>query len=204
MFCDSNYYLYEKEQMEFMINLCGKKFGLLVVKELDITSKNKRRWICDCECGTMHKSIQENHLKSLNTKSCGCLHSRRGSNSPFFKGCGELSLDQFSSIRRSAKGGGNANRKTKEFTITIEDAWNQFIKQNKCCALTGLELSFNGTHKENKRTETSKRNASLDRIDSTKGYIVGNIQWVHKDINIMKNDLDMESFIYYCRLVNEN
>lgn len=190
--------------MEFMENLCGKKFGLLLVKELDTSSKNKRRWFCDCECGTLRKSVQENHLKSLNTKSCGCLHSRKGKDSPFFKGYEELSLDQFNTIKRSAKGGGKFNRKSKEFTITIKDAWNQFLKQNRCCALTGIELSFNGTITENKRTETSKRTASLDRIDSTKGYVVGNIQWVHKDINIMKNDLDLEKFKYYCKLVNEN
>ena len=51
---------------------------------------------------------------------------------------------------------------------------------------------------------TSHQKISDSMIDSTKGYIVGNIQWVHKDINIMKNDLDLDSFIYYCRLVNEN
>ena len=43
--------------------------------------------------------------------------------------------------------------------------------------------------------------ASLDRIDSNKGYVTDNIQWVHKDINYMKSDLDEQQFIHYCRLV---
>jgi hypothetical protein len=41
-------------------------------------------------------------------------------------------------------------------------------------------------------------------IDSSKGYIEGNIQWVHKDINNMKWDFTQEEFINYCKLVANN
>ena len=40
--------------------------------------------------------------------------------------------------------------------------------------------------------------ASLDRIDSKKGYIEGNIQWVHKDINRMKWAFNEDYFIKLC------
>jgi hypothetical protein len=43
-----------------------------------------------------------------------------------------------------------------------------------------------------------------DRIDSSKGYVVGNIQWVHKHINKMKNKYPQDHFIEMCRLVAEN
>ena len=43
--------------------------------------------------------------------------------------------------------------------------------------------------------------ASLDRIDSTKGYTKNNIQWVHKTINKMKNVLHDEEFIQWCNLI---
>lgn len=38
---------------------------------------------------------------------------------------------------------------------------------------------------------------SLDRLDSSKGYIPGNIVITHKIINIMKNDLSINEFKTY-------
>lgn len=43
--------------------------------------------------------------------------------------------------------------------------------------------------------------ASLDRIDSKKDYTIDNVQWVHKDLNYMKQDFTEEEFINYCKLV---
>lgn len=40
--------------------------------------------------------------------------------------------------------------------------------------------------------------ASLDRIDSKKSYTVDNVQWVHKDVNWMKNKFDQDYFIEMC------
>lgn len=39
---------------------------------------------------------------------------------------------------------------------------------------------------------------SLDRIDSSRGYEVGNVQWVTKYVNWAKNDLSQEDFINLC------
>ena len=47
-------------------------------------------------------------------------------------------------------------------------------------------------------------NASLDRIDNSKGYIKGNVQWVTKDINMCKRTLNNESFIVLCKKVSQN
>ena len=46
-----------------------------------------------------------------------------------------------------------------------------------------------------------KGTASLDRIDSTKGYVRGNIQWVHKDINWFKRDYPKISFWHSVNLL---
>ena len=43
--------------------------------------------------------------------------------------------------------------------------------------------------------------ASIDRIDSSKGYERGNVQFVHKDINAMKWNLSLAKFMEYCKLI---
>jgi len=40
--------------------------------------------------------------------------------------------------------------------------------------------------------------ASFDRIDSSKSYEVGNIQWVHTMVNMAKNKYPQEKFIEMC------
>ncbi len=57
------------------------------------------------------------------------------------------------------------------------------------CPLSGLPVIF--PQKDNDKKAT----ASLDRIDSLKGYIRGNVQWVHKDVNRMKWNLSSARFI---------
>jgi len=46
--------------------------------------------------------------------------------------------------------------------------------------------------------EVNANTASLDRIDSSKGYIEGNVQWVHKMVNMSKQQYTQEEFINMC------
>ena len=50
----------------------------------------------------------------------------------------------------------------------------------------------------------NKSTASLDRIDSSKGYTIDNIQWLHKDINKMKWDFSQEKFLELCKKIVNN
>jgi hypothetical protein len=77
-------------------------------------------------------------------------------------------------------------------------AWKRFLQQDRKCALTGLPLTINYS-----RLTGDPHTASLDRIDSSKGYVRGNIQWIHKDVNMMKRIYDQGYFIEMCRLVAE-
>jgi hypothetical protein len=70
------------------------------------------------------------------------------------------------------------------------------MEQNQRCALSGQELSFS-RNSRNKKDST----ASLDRIDSLDGYVIGNVQWIHKDINRMKSDFDEKHFIDICHMI---
>lgn len=45
--------------------------------------------------------------------------------------------------------------------------------------------------------------ASLDRIDSLKGYTIDNVQWIHKHINYMKIDLTEQEFFHFIKQIYE-
>lgn len=55
-------------------NLIGKRFGKLTVKKYNGVVNGLRNFLCVCDCGN-EISIDSYSLKSLHTKSCGCLRS---------------------------------------------------------------------------------------------------------------------------------
>lgn len=175
-------------------NLIGIKFGKLnPIKLLDERKNNNRYWLCECECGNI-KEIRASHLLKGHSKSCGCSWHNKNKDNFNWKGYGDIPLDFFNSIKRGAE-----SRKL-EFNITIEYLWSILEKQKHRCALSGIKLMFSTTRKNKNKIRTM----SVDRIDSSKGYVEGNIQWVHKTINIMKNKLSDEEFIMFCKNVSEN
>lgn len=167
-------------------DLTNIRFGKLIAKKL-ATNTKYRSWQCICDCGT-EKIIYQTHLLQGNIVSCGCI--KRNSSSNCWTGYGEISGDVWGEIQRK-----RTNRKKREFNITIHQAWNLFLEQQRKCKLSNIPLFFGETNE-------IKRSASLDRIDSNKDYTIDNVQWVHKKINIMKNRLDQNYFIYMCKSVS--
>ena len=74
------------------------------------------------------------------------------------------------------------------------------LKQNRKCALTGVYIDLTESRKSF-NVDFELMTASIDRIDSKKGYEPNNIQWVHKDINRMKWAFPQNQFIEMCQLV---
>ena len=166
---------------------------MLVVEARHSASRNGHiKWTCLCDCGTK-KDILGTHLTAGRTKPCGWVRWRTGPRHVQWTGCGDISGDYFNQLKRGADG--SKGRSPLRFEVSIEYLWELFLSQNKCCSLTGLPLEFR------RKTHDEPQPASLDRIDSSKGYIEGNVQWVHKDINLMKGRLDQARFIELCRLV---
>jgi len=114
---------------------------------------------------------------------------KRGAKSPLFKGYGELSHSYFTNTKHGAIGRGLS------FDVTIKYLWDLFLMQDRKCALSGIPLSFSSCY------ACKDGNASLDRIDSTRGYIPGNVQWVHQEINYLKSNLPNDVFINYCKAI---
>lgn len=89
------------------------------------------------------------------------------------------------SCRASTKRRTKIGRVNMYFNITLQDIKNLVIAQNNKCAYSGVELFWNSNH---------KNTASVDRIDSTIGYIPSNIQLVTKSVNQAKSNFTEMEF----------
>lgn len=167
-------------------DLRGHRFGFLVARE---PAYCKRRWYwrCECDCGKEDFVASGTDLEMNKVTSCGCKKRKKGELNGRWKGVGDLSGSIWYIILTNAK-----SRKL-DVLLTKQEAWAQFQEQEGRCALSGLPIDLG-----------KDRTASLDRIDSTKGYETGNVQWVHKAINQMKWDLSEDKFIEYCCLIVEH
>lgn len=168
-------------------NLIGNEYGKLKVRQKAGRGGEADTWICDCECGLEHITSGYKLVNMMVDQCTVCAQPQSQ--------CGSVPVIAWSEIRR----GGTKRRHA--FTITIEEASALFELQHKRCALSGVDISFATScvgHK--RRRETT---ASLDRIDSQVGYVPGNIQWVHKTVNLMKQKLTQSEFITWCKLIAE-
>ena len=183
----------EKHSANFR-DITGQKFKMLTAVKFVETRcvKNKyiTYWLFNCECGKEIIKISRD-VVSGKAGSCGCYLKRTGNKNFSWKGKGEISSRLWSRIKNGAK------KREFSFNITIDYAWELFLKQNRECALSGLPLRF-GNHSNDKNS-----NASLDRIDNLKGYEMDNIQWIHKDINFMKQDYSEPYFIDICKKISD-
>lgn len=160
----------------------GQKFGCLTVLSYLGIKQNKSFVLCKCDCG-IQKPVRWSHISSGTIKSCGCIQKSG------FKG---IKGDFLYRIRNSAK------KRQIDWNITNEYIWNLYLYQNKKCALSGICIDF--TKYCNDSIENIEQTASLDRIDSNLGYVENNVQWVHKDVNIMKKNFNESIFLYFINL----
>jgi hypothetical protein len=105
----------------------------------------------------------------------------------------------FSLIKKRAKD------RNFEFNLTLESLKELWDKQNGKCVYSGLDMDI----PENSKWETIGDNknpiqASVDRIDSSKGYTTDNIQFICMIANLAKSNFDEESFLQYCRAVADH
>ena len=176
------------------LDLSGKKFGkLTVIKYIEDRNLNKKTnkklktkhaiWLVLCDCGTELRA-EAGYLKGGKIKSCGCLKKIKTIH-------GEIPISLWTIINSHAK------KRKILLSITPKYIWELYLKQNKKCAMSGVEISF-------KKRYIEYSTASLDRIDSSKGYVEGNVQWVHKWVNLMKSDMTIKEFKHWCHLISNH
>jgi hypothetical protein len=176
---------------ESHFDFLGQKFGeITITKKLEEKHKNgSLQWLGVCSCG--NETVSTTAVLLAGKKRCKpCGHKKVGRDkSKFYE---EIKVPYFKKYVWGAESRG------LEFLITIEYVWDLFLSQKRKCKLSNKDIKFvdGGLNKET--------TASLDRIDNSKGYIEGNVQWVDKRINIIKMNLKQEDFINLCKLVAEN
>lgn len=179
------------------IDYTGKKIKMFTVVEFSCRKRGTNYWKCICDCGKEVIVPSGVLSEKSKTKSCGCYKKLGGSHHPSWKGVGDIGASFLSNLKGRIRYFG---RKIDD-EVTLDYLWNLFLQQNKKCALSGIELKFPVKYRGITHGEGT---ASLDRIDSSKEYIRGNLQWVHKDLNFMKQHFDEKLFFDYCKKVYFN
>ena len=87
----------------------------------------------------------------------------------------------------------NAPYRKLDFSLTLTDVENLWAFQKGLCAYSGVELTTEpgSTHK-----------VTLDRVDSSLGYELGNVVLCSYRINLMKSDMSLDEFKKLVELVS--
>lgn len=163
----------------------------------EVTHNQRRMYEVRCDCGRVEVK-RKDHVLSGRAKSCkSCASKATASRHPppvVQKGCGDLSGTHYNAIKNGAK------RRGIQFSVTKEYLWNLYQEQNGMCALSGVEITLSRKLKRN-NVDWDVVTASVDRINNTKGYVEGNLWWVHKDVNRLKNNYSVSELLAWCSLV---
>ena len=176
-------------------NIKGRKFGLLKVIKLlgikeGVTGDHRFRWECRCDCGNICEksttSLKYHDLGSKLQNSCGCENKK-------FHRWKNLDIDSrhYHRIKSSAK------KRELDFDVTPEFLHELYHKQEGKSAISGRKIVLHRhdgvvTGLAQRPSDNKDLIASLDRIDSSKGYVQNNVWWISRRENSCKMDLDIE------------
>jgi hypothetical protein len=117
----------------------------------------------------------------------------------FPKGYEGISCTYWNMIVSSAK------KRNIELDIKIEDLWNLFLKQNKKCVLSNVDLILDVFYRKKRyNLKDNEYFASLDRINNKLGYNINNIRFVAREINLMKWKFTEEKFLFLIKQISNN
>lgn len=195
------------------IPVIGQKYNLMTIISEKVIKDNsgQRQFHMRCECGKelfVRVKFLFSKRKQIGCNSCSSKQAYKkfvfeGRKSGFIidhhLGVGDLTKTFYSYIKRGAY------KRNINFSndITIEYLWNLFLFQNKKCKLSGQDINLSIIRK-NSNINWDYMTASLDRINPEIGYEIGNVQWVHKDINRLKWAFTEEKLFEMCELVYKN
>ncbi len=163
----------------------------------EVKDNNRKMYRVQCDCGKIELR-RPAHVTTGRTKSCkSCSAKLTASKHPMpvhRTGYSGLSGTHYLSIKNGA------DKRNLVFEVTPEYLWELYETQKGKCAVSGVDIVLVNKIKNN-NVDWSIVTASLDRIDSSKGYQPGNVWWVHKRINRLKNDFSMNELLYWSQAI---
>jgi hypothetical protein len=163
------------------LKLIGEEFGKWKVESLKEIGKHTI-YSCRCVCGTV-KNQSKCALEDGRTLGCRACRDKD-----------QVSTDTvpqwfYGTIKKCAASRGIP------FDVSRKELEEVYEKQRGKCRYTGWDIRVASS--SDKKATT----ASLDRLHSDQPYIKGNVQWVHKHVNLMKHEHTEEYFLKLCNAV---
>lgn len=171
---------------------CGNEFDKLQ-KEYNRCIKKDMGHFCSrsCVCQKRNENMPneywENHI--------GCQN---------IKNFSDNRLDILSPFRAFINKGRASIIKHKD-EIDVDELYLKEIWENQkgICPYTGIQMFLPKTCKQSDQTRLMHR-ASLDRIDSSKGYLKGNVEFICYGINLAKNNFTKEEVFKFVELIQSS
>jgi hypothetical protein len=138
-----------------------------------------------------HSEAQTKNRKLFCSRECSGSHSNKINElSPF--------RTHINRARATTKKKKKKDDKFDDLNLTLEYLMELWEKQEGKCPYTGWKLKNMKDTSRTSQLSKSPDRASLDRIDSSKGYVKGNVQFVSYMANCAKNEFTSAKLKHFC------
>ena len=169
---------YKRKQEIVKCNYCNKEF----TKDSSEVKRNQklgRRNFCSRSCSS--KTNETFRLLPRDGKHLNPLNK----------------VDKFTGFREHLR---RIKYRSKEVDLSLEDMLEIWNKQSGICIYSKVKLE----KCNNRNVNNPIYSMSLDRIDSSKGYIKDNIQFISIAMNHMKNSMTHEQTLELIEILKNN
>lgn len=154
--------------------IAGQRFGrLIAIGPVGQTVRKNYIWSCQCDCGNV-TNVPTATLKSGGTHSCGCLRRDLRDSKKVPEGA---------RLYRSYASGA----KTRELDF--------HISCSEFCLLIGLDCVYCGARPARRARFGSFMSNGVDRVDSSQGYVFGNVVPCCSACNASKTDTPLVDYL---------
>ena len=148
---------------------------------------SEKKYVKNCpSCGSEQGYGRKDHYNSALRGNWVCKSCSSHANN--FKGkVGPMPITWYEMKRKGGLSRGYV------WDLTPQDIVDMWKSQEGVCNLSGIPIGW----PDKGLTST----VSIDRVDSSEGYIKENVQLLHKDVNMMKQAFPQEHFVALCKSV---